>query len=135
MLELAMNRNNEGLFQKEISKNQDISFKYLDQIVAALKRAGLIKTVAGHKSGYKITRPANQISVYDIYKAFESELIIVDCLSNSENCKKDNSCAAKDFWSGLNEHIKSYLISTNLEQLVNKQLEINQNKEEIMFYI
>jgi len=71
MIEIAAHPN--GILQKEISVNQSISTKYLDQIIASLKAAGLVIRVSGKSSGYKLTRNQEEISVYDIYKAFEYE--------------------------------------------------------------
>lgn len=135
MIELALNKNNEGTFQKEIAKSQEISFKYLDQIISTLKSSGLIINVAGRKSGYRITKSADKITIYDIYKAFNSDLKIIDCLGEDYSCKKENQCAAMGFWHGLNERIILYMQSTTLEDLAQEQANINQNNEEITFHI
>ncbi len=134
MVELALEKNRKGIFQKEISKNQDISIKYLDQIIASLKAAGLIENAAGRKSGYLLSRKPEAISVYDIYKAFESDLRIIDCLGSNSTCNKESQCAGQEFWTGLNEHIINYLKSETLDHLAAKQEEINKNSVN-MFYI
>ncbi|VAW24678.1 hypothetical protein MNBD_BACTEROID01-450 [hydrothermal vent metagenome] len=134
MVELAMQKNNKGIFQKEISKNQGISIKYLDQIISSLKAAGLIKNAGGKKSGYLLTRKPGEISVYDIYKAFESDLRIIDCLGSNSTCSREYQCAAQGFWTGLNDQIINYLESETLDNLAARQDEIN--KESVnMFYI
>lgn len=135
MIEIAMNKKDTGIYQKDISKNQDISFKYLDQIISTLKSSGLIANIGGRKSGYRLNNSARNIVVYDIYKAFNSDLQIIECVTEGNSCDRDNTCGAKDFWCGLNEHIIKYMKSVSLEELVLKQQEINQNKQEIMFYI
>ena len=134
MVELALEKNRKGIFQKEISKNQDISIKYLDQIIASLKAAGLIENAGGRKSGYLLSRKPEKISVYDIYKAFESDLRIIDCLGSNSTCSKEHQCAAQEFWTGLNEHVINYLESETLDNLAAKQEEINKNTVN-MFYI
>ena len=84
MLELSLNaEREEGTLQKEIAENQDVSIKYLDHIIADLKAAGLIVNVGGKKSGYRLNKPAEDITIYDIYVAFENELVIIDCLHNN----------------------------------------------------
>ena len=90
MIELAMNWEKEGIYQKDIARKQDISFKFLDHIISNLKAAGLVVNVEGHKSGYKLVKNPANISVYDIYRAFESELAIVDCLNEEGICKRRN---------------------------------------------
>jgi len=71
--------------------------------------------------------PASQITVYDIYKAFEPELSVVPCLPDEGKCKRKNMCAAVHFWSGLNHYIKSYFESQSLRDLVDKQGKLNQS--------
>jgi Rrf2 family protein len=121
MLELALNENGEeGIFQKDIAENQNVSIKYLDQIIAALKAAGLIANVGGKKSGYKLNRPAKDISVYDIYTAFEEELVIIDCLLHGGHCPNKQKCVMRDYWSGLNQTIRSSMESMSIKELASQ---------------
>jgi len=124
MIELAMPDRDKGILQKDISMNQNISMKYLDHIVAHLKAAGLIINVAGKKSGYRLTRSADRISVYDIYRAFKHDLSIIDCLSEEGFCRRDKMCAARYFWDKLNRKIINYMESVNLSDLSDKQIQL-----------
>ncbi|MEF8811359.1 MAG: Rrf2 family transcriptional regulator [Bacteroidales bacterium] len=124
MLEIAL-QTEQGIFQKEISEKQKISFKYLDQIIASLKAAKLITNVKGKKSGYILTQNAEEITLYDIYRAFEPDMSIVDCLSESIHCPDENLCAPRDFWLGLNTQIIEYLMRYTLKDLVERQLAYN----------
>jgi len=118
MLELALNENKEGgILQKEIAINQDVSVKYLDHIIAALKSAGLIVNVSGKKSGYMLTRPAKDITIFDVFIAFEKKLAIIDCLHSEEECPRKKTCVLKGFWCELNESMKSMMESVNMEML------------------
>ena len=135
MIELAAQGNGKGVLQKEISERQEISFKYLDQIIASLKASGLISNCEGRISGYTLSKDPGKISVYDIYKAFEHELIIVDCLAGEGICRRDRICAARNFWKKLNELIVEYLKSTNLKELAQKQEKINDSEAANMFHI
>lgn len=126
MMEIALHESNKGVLQKDISKNQGISFKYLDQIIASLKAAGLITNHKGKKSGYILARPAGEITIYDIHKAFEPEITIVDCLSEMIDCTSQNYCAPKDLWEGLNNKIIEYLKSYTLKTLAQKQQAYNE---------
>ena len=96
MIEIAMHRGEGGILQKEISERQEISFKYLDAIIASLKASGLIVNAAGRMSGYILSRNPEDISVYDIYKAFEKELLVADCLAEESSVKQDFFCSAKE---------------------------------------
>lgn len=123
MLEIALGENEKGVLQKEISDHQKISVKYLDNIIASLKTAGLITTARGKKSGYRTTREPGQIKILDIYKAFEPEIAVVDCMSNNHECELAETCGARDFWDGLNARITDYFQSCTLEDLVNSHKE------------
>lgn len=124
-MEIGLSKSQDGVYQKDISKNQKISFKYLDQIVSSLKAAELITNVKGKKSGYILTRSPAEITIYDIYRAFEPEISIVECLSETFHCPDENHCASRDFWSGLNTQVIEYLSKYTLEDLVTRQLSYN----------
>lgn len=135
MIELAMEWESKGLFQKDISERQNISYKYLDHIISALKTRGLIANVEGKKSGYRLTRAPEEISVYDIFTAFEPEIAIVDCIGREGKCMNERKCASQDLWFNLNNHIIQYLKSENLKTLADKQGSINSQNSANMYYI
>lgn len=123
MLEIALDESGTGVYQKDISIRQNISVKYLDNIIASLKTAGLITTTRGRKSGYRITRQPADIRIIDIYRAFEPEISIVDCMSSNYICDQDCTCGAKEFWEGLNETIIRYFQAHTLADLVRNHRE------------
>lgn len=118
ILEIALDESEHGVLQKDISKRQDISVKYLDNIITALKTAGLIINARGKKSGYKLTRKPGKIKIIDVYKAFEPGVVVVDCLSNKFICIRSQKCGVRDFWGGLNKVMINYLESYTLEDLI-----------------
>ena len=121
VFQLALNVNREGgTLQKEIAESQYVSIKYLDQIISSLKKAGLIINVGGKKSGYVLARPANEITVYDVYSAFEDNLAIIDCLLTDGECPKKGMCVMKDYWCELNETIRNSMKSMNVELMAEK---------------
>lgn len=124
VLEIAMNSDSNGIFQKDIAKNQDISYKYLDQIMNALKVAGLITKAAGRKSGYILMREPSEITIFDIHNAFEPGICIIDCASPDYNCKRKDICVLKGFWGKLNHQIVTYLKSTTIADLIVEQVEL-----------
>lgn len=123
MLEIALDESGTGVYQKDISERQKISVKYLDNIIASLKTAGLITTTRGRKSGYRITRQPAEIRMIDIYRAFEPEISVVDCMSSNHLCDLACSCGAKEFWEGLNESIIKYFQNHTLADLVRNHRE------------
>ncbi len=127
MLEIALDKEENGVFQKDISERQGISNKYLDNIIASLKTSGLIINKRGRKSGYILSRLPSEINILDIYKAFEPGIIVVDCISEKYSCELSRTCVVRNFWSGLNKHISGYFESFTLEDLIKEhksQLEV-----------
>ncbi len=121
MLELTLNaERDEGTLQKEIAKNQDVSVKYLDHIIADLKAAGLVVNAGGKKSGYRLNKPAEEITIYDVYLSFEDQLTIIDCLQVDGECPKKGTCVLKEYWYELNQSIKTSMESQNLKELAEK---------------
>ncbi|MFB6340262.1 RrF2 family transcriptional regulator [Saccharicrinis sp. FJH62] len=125
MMEIANSDQKTGIFQKDIAANQDISLKYLDHIIHALKVAGLITNVRGKKSGYILTKSPSKITVFDIHSAFEPGICVIDCLSRNIKCERENICAAKGFWGKLNNQIVTYFKTVTLKELINEQTNLD----------
>jgi Rrf2 family protein len=119
MIEIAKASPDRGIFQKDVAVSQSLSLKYLDHIIQALKTARLITNTRGRKSGYVLTREPSEITLFDIHRAFEPGICLVDCLSDTYDCQLSNSCNARDFWSKLNHIIINYFKSVTLEDMVN----------------
>ncbi len=124
VLEIALNDCENGIYQKDISKNQDISYKYLDQILSSLKAAGIVAKAGGRKSGYVLTREPSKITVYDVHNAFEPGICVIDCLAMNISCDREESCALKGFWGDLNNQIIEYFKSTTIQDLMKKQTDL-----------
>jgi Rrf2 family protein len=122
MLEIASNEAGDGVFQKDIAEKQELSVKYLDHIIRALKKRNLVSNVGGRKSGYKLSRNPSLITLYDIYLAFEPELCIVGCVSEGIPCSMKVKCKATDCWGNLNKLIIDYMKEQTLEKLMSTQL-------------
>jgi len=120
MIELCCQENKNGILQKDIAKNQQLSEKYLDPIISALKTKGLIINVAGKKSGYILNKPKNQITLLDIFNSFENGPEIVPCMNKHNICDRSENCTAKGCWTELNDIIANYMKNTTLEDLSKK---------------
>jgi len=119
MLEIAGSDNPNGVLQKDIAKNQNISLSYLDHIISALKAKGLVTNVNGKHSGYKLLKKQDEITMKDIYTAFEP-ITILDCLNNESFCEKTCNCLARDYWDELKQQIEETLTKKTLGQLLYK---------------
>lgn len=121
MLEIASDPAQTGVFQKDIAEKQQISIKYLDQIIHALKATGLIVNLKGKKSGYILTRPAAEITMLDIHKAFEPGICVIDCLSKTVYCNLKDTCHTRGFWGKLNNMILDYFQQVTLQDLLDNE--------------
>ena len=118
MIVIANATDLDGILQKDIAESQDISLKYLDSIISSLKLKGLIVNVRGKGRGYKLARSANEITVFDIYTAFE-RIDIVDCIDNPEICiKASHNCNANAFWCEFKANISSTLKNKKLSDII-----------------
>ena len=120
MIEICLNDSPGGILQKHISASQEIPLKFLDSIITGLRNAGLIVNFSGKRSGYILSRPAAEISVYDIYRSFEPELTLVNCSCPGNICNRIDICPAKDYWSDLNTLLKAQMKSSTLDQIIKR---------------
>jgi Rrf2 family transcriptional regulator, iron-sulfur cluster assembly transcription factor len=122
MIEIAQHP--DGILQKEIAERQEIPLYYLDTIITGLRNAGLIVNYAGKGSGYILAKNQQNISAYDVYRAFEPELQLVNCSFSTNECKRSNLCSAKDFWSDLSFEIKTAMENKMLDELVQAEMNL-----------
>lgn len=119
MLDIAAHAENGNVSLKDVSKRQDISLKYLEQIVNMLSKAGLVRSQRGAQGGYRLQRPAAEITVGDILRVTEGSVAPVACLETEENsCPHASLCPTLPFWEGLYRTINEYLDGTTLAQLL-----------------
>ena len=102
---------------KEISDSQQISLKYLEQIITPLAKAGLVTSVRGAQGGYRLARPETEITAGEILRAVEGELTAIPCLGANMDCPRRDQCQPLDFWCGLNDLINQYVDSVSLARL------------------
>ena len=118
MIDLALNSNGEFIPLKDVAARQDISNKYLEQIIAMLNKAGFLETARGNAGGYKLAKKPNEYIVGDILRATEGELSPIFCLSSEGKCERQGKCKTYSFWKGLDDVINKYVDSKTLEDLI-----------------
>lgn len=124
MTDIAENQSDGGVLQKDIAERQDIPLSYLDSIISGLRRRGLIMNAAGKRSGYKLTKSADEITVYDVYRSFEPELTLINCLCDKMECQRSGCCPARDYWFELNKHLKGLLSNSTLDQIMKGEFKL-----------
>jgi Rrf2 family cysteine metabolism transcriptional repressor len=120
ILELAMQQGKGPLRIKTIAQSQEISRKYLEQLITTLKSSGIVKSVRGPKGGYFLAKNPAEITLYDLFKALEGPKAIVECLNNKDYCPKDLKCVARQTWAKLQKSITEVLKSITMQDLVDK---------------
>jgi Rrf2 family protein len=96
MLDLALKHGKGPIFLKEVSRSQEISEKYLGQIVMPLKAAGLVKSFRGAHGGYTLQRDPDKITVREIVATLEGDLNLVECVVDPGSCKRFAGCELHD---------------------------------------
>ena len=120
ILELAGNHGKGPLQIKTIARRQDISVKYLEQLMAILKSAGLVRSVRGAGGGYILARPPAQIRISDVFNCMEGPVATVECVENESYCARVADCAARQVWVQLQEAIENILQSITLRDLLDR---------------
>jgi len=122
MLDLALNDKGEYITIRSISARQEISDKYLEQIITVLSRAGYVKSTRGAKGGYKLARPAKEYTVGMILRLIEGSLVPVACMEDEPNqCPRADKCATLDIWQNLDKAVSSVIDNITLANLAEKQ--------------
>ncbi len=121
MLELALQYGKGHIILKDIAREQEISEKFLSQIVLILKSRGLVASNRGAKGGHMLTRSPSEISIREILEALEGDPCVVECVRNPSNCSRYPSCAASELWQALEKNISDFLGSVTLADLVKKK--------------
>ena len=123
MLELASHYGEGPVELKEIALSQDISIKYLEQVIIPLRTAGLVKSVRGSKGGYSLAKPPSEICLFDVIETLEGPLYLVDCIHDPKICKRSLSCVTRDIWSDVSEALHRVLKSITLDEMVRRRIE------------
>lgn len=126
MLDLALHNSGEYIALKDISARQEISVKYLEQIVSVLSKAGMLKSVRGPQGGYKLMKSPESYTVGDILRVTEGSLAPVACLDSPQNeCTRAETCATLGFWQELYDAVCSVVDRTTLADLADRVLQGN----------
>lgn len=126
MIDLAQNQGNGYVSLKDIANRQEISKKYLEQIVAILNKPDVLRTNRGYQGGYRLAKSANEYTVGDILRLTEGGLAPVSCLDNSPVlCDRAEDCITLPIWKGLYKVISEYLDSITLQDIVDNNSDIS----------
>lgn len=127
IIDLARYSENEPVSISSIAARQDISERYLEQLVGMLRKAGLVKSIRGASGGYVLAKEMNEISVGDVLRALEGNLEPVKCMALEEGggCSSSGECVTKYVWQKINDSINQTVNNMKLSELVNESKILN----------
>ncbi|MBN2186067.1 MAG: Rrf2 family transcriptional regulator [Dehalococcoidia bacterium] len=123
MLDLALSYGKGKVMVKDIAQKQKISPRYLEQLLYALKMAGLVRSVRGTGGGFVLARPPQSIKIIDIVEGLDGSIAPVNCVDLPELYPRTHYCAAHDVWAEVKRVAAGVLSSLSLQDLVYRQLE------------
>ena len=122
MIDLAENQAGGYIAMKEVAARQEISLKYLERILPALAKNGMIEGITGKGGGYRLTRAPEEYKVGEILRLAEGDLAPVACLEcGAEPCEKQADCRTFTLWSGLHDLLNNYFDGVTVADLMRKE--------------
>ena len=118
LVDLARNHGQEPVQIGEISKRQDISVKYLEQLIRPLKQANLVTSVRGPKGGHLLAKRPEEITLGQIVRLFEGQSELVECISNPEKCSMSDDCQVRLAWGDATRVLYEKLDGTTIADLM-----------------
>lgn len=135
VVDLALHSDEEVVALSSIAERENISISYLEQLIPKLKKAGIVLSIRGAQGGYKLAKPANEISVGDILRALEGSLNPVNCteiMGGESNCSGADLCVTKFVWKrisdSINDAVDHILLSELVEESRQKQMKFGKEK-------
>jgi Rrf2 family protein len=119
-LELAENYPKGPLQLKIIAKRQEISVKYLEQIMTSLRSGDFIRSIRGPKGGYMLAKAPNQIKLSVVFDCLEGTITTVECVEDENFCTRSDDCIARQLWAQMQQAIRSVLLSLTLQDLIDR---------------
>lgn len=123
LLDIALHHGTGTVALRDIARRQDISQKYLWQVINPLKAAGILHATRGAHGGYALARPPEQITLLDVVNTLEGPVSVVDCVAAPDTCDRSASCTAREAWSAVDAKLTAALRSITLQSLVQRHRE------------
>lgn len=137
MFDLALRYGEGPIPLKSIAERQEISEHYLEQLIAGLRKSGLVKSVRGAQGGYILAKEPGEITVGDVIRVLEGPIAPMDCVNEEETdlCNRAETCVTRGIWQKVKESIDGVLDSITLEDMVQEAEKVNQSRDYYMYYI
>ncbi len=120
MLDLAQHYDEGPVQIGNVSKRENISVKYLEQLIIPLKKANFIKSIRGPKGGHMLAKPPEAITVGEIVKVLEGGINLSSCIENPEVCDRTRECLTRGLWEEATKAMYEKLNSATLSKMINE---------------
>jgi len=120
MLDLAQRFDEGPVKIRDIAKRQEISVKYLEQLIIPLKKANFIKSFRGPKGGHLLGKPPENITIGDIVNVLEGGINFASCIESSDKCNRSNHCLTKGIWQEISQTMQDKLNSITLLNVIER---------------
>ena len=120
MVELATSYGEGPLQSRVIAERQDISAKYLEQLIGILRTGGFVRSIRGSKGGYVLAKPPNEIKLSELFNSLEGPVITTECLVGDASCTRASDCVTRQLWSQVQDAVVGILESITLQDMVDK---------------
>jgi len=124
MLDMAQHYDEGPIQIGDIAKRQDISVKYLEQLIIPLKKADYVKSVRGPKGGHMLAKSPEQITIGEIVSLLEGGINLTDCIENPETCNGSGSCLTRPIWEETTKAMYHKLNSITLSEVMQRSRSI-----------
>lgn len=135
MLDLAMHNGERSVLLKDIAKRQDISERYLENIMRVLVSRGLASSLQGRNGGFSLAKKPGDIKLSQIIQAVEGSMSPVFCVDNPKLCKRVPVCVTYEIWKRLEKAMSKVLNSITLEDMMKMHKEKTRRVKTEMYYI
>lgn len=120
LVDIALHQDKGAVTLNDIARRQDISVKYLWQVINPLKTAGLLSVMRGAKGGYLLAKRPEDISMLEVVSTLEGPMSIVDCLTKDDVCDRLDSCVARSVWLEVNQSVEKALKGISLAEVLRR---------------
>jgi Rrf2 family protein len=126
LVDIAVHQNKGVVTLNDIAKRQEISVKYLWQVINPLKTAGLLSVTRGAKGGYALARRPEDINMLEVVSTLEGPLSIVECIMNEDACDRIDTCVARSVWMEVNQTVEQALKEVTLAEVLRRYMDTSE---------
>ena len=121
LLDLAIHAEEGPVLVREIAEREDISVRYLEQLLLPLKAANLVRATRGANGGFTLAKHPAEINLREVIQITEGTTAFTECADDAGICPRSNTCLLIDVWNEVTEAANKVLEATSLESLREKQ--------------